>query len=101
MIVGRTRGQRDAGPFLQLDAEPHGDDRIVLGQAEGATGRIIFGADGANGAYGGFAAIKGGAGGGTVIFNEALGAGGGAVYWFNPNLTGNLAWSRMARHDDP
>ncbi len=44
----------------------------MLGQAEGATGTIIFGADGANGAYGGFSTITGGAGGGTVVFNEAL-----------------------------
>ncbi len=26
-----------------------------------------------------------------MVFNEALGAGGEEVYWFNPSLTGNLS----------
>ncbi len=92
MIVGQNQGD-NATLALFSDSRLNltGTTGIVLGQAEGARGAIIFGADGANGAYGGFSTITGGTGGGTVVFNEALGAGGQAVYWFNPNLKGNLS----------
>ncbi len=85
VIVGQNAGDNatlalSSGSTLNLT----GTTGIVLGQEEGATGTIIFGADGANGAYGGFCHRHGGTGGGTVIFNEALGAGARRVMGLTP-----------------
>ena len=92
VIVGQNAGDNATLAFLSGSTlNLTGSTGIVVGQEAGATGAVIIGQDGMDGADLGLATISGGAGGGQIIFAQSSSAGGPGPYSMLSNLTGNLS----------
>lgn len=92
VVVGQNSGDNatlsfDSGANLAMGGS---SPVVMLGQNAGATGAMLIGADGANGAYLGISQVTTGSGSGTLTFNESHNAPGtSTVYPFFPTISGN------------